>query len=133
MQNLPENKIEETKISFEKEKSSKETIEKLYQETKEGLEKKELLIKKEKAIKEKLEEEITKMRLSPQLANDAKKKAVQIKSLDKRGKLEHLLGIAEENGIAFAVTVAKKIQDPYILDAFHDILAKEGLYKKFKK
>jgi len=133
MKNLPEKKIEEIKISFEKEKDSKETIEKLYQETKEGLEKKELLIEEEKAIKEGLKEKIIRTRLTSDLADNAKKKAVQIKSLGKKGKLQRLLNLAEEKGIAFAVTVAKNMNDPYILDTFHDVLAKEGLYKKFKK
>ena len=133
MQNLPEKKIEETKIFLEKEKSSRETTEELYQETKEGIEKKELLTEEEKAVKERLKEKIIRTRLISDLADDAKKKAIQIKPLGKKGKLQRLLEIAEENGIAFAVTVAKKINDPYVLDTFHDILAKESLYKKFKK
>jgi 5-bromo-4-chloroindolyl phosphate hydrolysis protein len=113
--------------------SKKEAVEKLYQEKKEGLEKIELSVKEERAIREKLEEEMVKIKLSPSLTNEVKKRAVQVKSLDEKERLEYLLDITKTNGVAFAVTVAQKMNDPYILDTFHDILAREGLYKKFKK
>ncbi len=107
--------------------------EELYRERKEEIEKKELLAEKERAIREKLEEEIAKMALNPNLEEKAKKKAVQIRFLGKKGKLQRLLDIAEEKGVAFAIGVAKSLRDPYILDALHDILARDKLYKKFKK
>jgi hypothetical protein len=128
----------EQESTLKKEKINKEIAEKLYQEKEKKLkeekpEEKELFLKKERIIKEKLEEEILKIKLNPTLTDEAKKKAVQIKSLNEKEKLEYLLDMAKTNGVAFAVTVAKKMNDPYILDIFHDILAREGLYKKFKK
>lgn len=118
---------------FEQEGKGREVVEELYQSKKKEVEKSQLLTEEEQAIKEKLEEEIVKIKLSPQLSDDTKNKATQIKRLGKKGKLQRLLGIVEEKGVAFAVVVARKMNDPYVLDAFHDILAREGLYKKFKK
>lgn len=48
-------------------------------------------------------------------------------------KIRKLLLIAEEKGVVYAVNVAKKMNDPYLLDTFHDALAEKGFYKKFKK
>jgi len=90
-------------------------------------------IEAEKAVREKLKEEIEEMIVSPELTVEAGKKAKKIKDLDQKGKLKRLLELAEEGGINFAVEVCKGMKDPFLLDVFHDILAKEGLYKKFKK
>jgi len=118
----------------EKEKISEKVVEKLYAEKKEQLEKGEpLLSEREKIIREKLEMEIAKMRSNPQLQDDAQRQAQQIRDLDEKGRLERLLDIAEERGVAFAVGVAQDMKDPYLLDIFHDILARGGLYKKFRK
>jgi len=43
--------------------------------------------------------------------------------------LQELVNIAFESGIAEAVEHAKKMNDPYILDAFHDLLV-DKLYKE---
>lgn len=113
-------------------KSNTEIIEESYKEKKEKLENKELLTEEEKAIKEKLQEETRRVKLNPSLTDDVKKKVIQIKLLNKKEKLNHLLNTAEEKGVIFAIVVAKKMNDPYILDIFHDILVREGLYKNFK-
>ena len=47
-------------------------------------------------------------------------------------KIRKLLLVAKEKGVVWAVNVAKKMDDPYMLDLLHDALAKEGFYKKFK-
>ena len=49
------------------------------------------------------------------------------------GKIRRLLDLASEKGLFFAIDVAKKMNDHYTLDVLHDILIKEGLYKKFRK
>lgn len=59
--------------------------------------------------------------------------AATIQPLEVQGKLKHLLALAQSKGVVFAVKVAKDTKDPYILDMFHDLLAKEGHYKKFVK
>ncbi len=118
----------------DKEKVTEKVPERLlYEEKKEELEKREVLVEREKAIREKLEKEIAEMKLTPELEVEARKKAEEIESLDEKGKLQRLLGLAEENGLTFAVGVAKDMKDPFTLDAFHDILAKDELYKKFEK
>lgn len=98
----------------------------------EGIEKKEILINQEELIKDQLQKEVEKIKLSPSLKDDVQQKAVQIQSLTPKGKLQKLLQLAQDRGVAFAVTVAKNMNDPYTLDTFHDTLAKEGLYQKFQ-
>lgn len=131
MQNFSEEEINKEELIFEQKEVSEDEIEKTI-EKKEEIEK-DLFSKKEREIKEELKEEIEKIKLTSNLADDAKQKAVQIQSLGKKGKLQRLLNLAEEKGIAFAVMVAQNMNDPYILDTFHDLLVKEGFYKKFKK
>ena len=48
-------------------------------------------------------------------------------------KIETLLKIARERGVEAAIQVAKEMNDSYLLDTLHDILAKEGYYQNFKK
>lgn len=122
--------LSEEKPLPEKKEISEEAKERLYPEEKEKKEKKELLTEEEKVIREELEREIEIMKLSPQLQDDAQKKAQQIKDLDVKGKLKQLLVLAEEKGVGFAVEVAKNMKDPATLDTLHDILAKDGFYKK---
>lgn len=118
-------------ISIEEEKINIENGEKTFFQEQDKREKEinnqELLSKKE------LEKKILTVKLSPKLTDDAKKTAVQIKPLNKKEKLQNLLNIAEEKGVAFAVAVVKNMNDHYLLDTFHDFLVKDGLYKKFKK
>ena len=92
-----------------------------------------LLTKEEEAIKAKLEEEISKMRSNPSLEEEAKKRVEEIKSLKEREKLKYLLNLAPEKGISFATRVAQKMNDPYTLDMFRDILAMNKIYEHFSK
>ena len=73
------------------------------------------------------------MQFDDNLKKEAEQKANIISFLADGDKLKNLLNIAKEKGIVFAINVAKKMNDPFLLDAFHDILAKEGYYKKFVK
>ena len=50
-----------------------------------------------------------------------------------KGKLKELLDIGEEKGLSHAIEKAKQSNDPFLLDVFHDILAKDGSYKKILK
>jgi hypothetical protein len=103
------------------------------QETKEEITKREALSEEERIIKEQLKKEIEMMELDANLIKEAEQKAKKIEFLGEKEKIEHLLEIAKERGIIFSVQVAKEMKDPYILDIFHDILAREGYYKKFTK
>lgn len=115
------------------EKLGEKIVEEIHEREKKKAERKEFLTEQEKFIREKLEREIKLMKLSPKLQDDAVKKAQQIKTLDIQGKIKNLLAISDEMGVSFAVKVAEDMQDPYTLDIFHDILAREGLFKKYKK
>ncbi len=116
-----------------KEKIGEKIVEELYLEKKEELKKKEFLAKEEKIIREELEREVAKIKLSPELEKEAKKKAEKIKGLHEKEKLKRLLDIAEEKGLAFAIGIVRNMKDPYTLDIFHDILARDKLYKRFEK
>ena len=84
--------------------------------------------------KEALRREIDAMELSDDLKAEATEKAKKIQSLGEEEKIEHLLEITKDKGIAFAIKVAKQMNDPYVLDTFHDILVKEWFtYKQFLK
>ncbi len=87
----------------------------------------------EQLIRQELEREIELIRLDDNLKKIAEDKVKKIGSLDEEAKLEHLLLIAKERGVAFAIKVARDMNDPYILDTFHDLLARGGYYTKFLK
>jgi len=46
--------------------------------------------------------------------------------------LQELVNIAFEDGLTSAIEKAKKMNDPYLLDSFHDLLA-DRLYKELIK
>jgi len=50
-----------------------------------------------------------------------------------KGRLKELLDIGEEKGLSHAIEIAKRSNDPFLLDVFHDILARDGNYKKILK
>lgn len=95
-------------------------------------EKKEVL-SEEKIITDELRREIEMMEVDDKLKDEAKKKAQKIEFLGEKEKIEHLLEAVRKKGVVFAVNMAKEMKDPYILDIFHDILAREGYYKDFIK
>lgn len=97
-----------------------------------GAEKKEVS-QDEKIISEELKREIELMQIDENLRGQAEHKAKKIQSLSDDQKLKKLLELAKEKGVIFAVQVAKKMNDPYLLDTLHDILAKEGYYQNFIK
>jgi hypothetical protein len=101
-------------------------------EKEKNVEKKEIS-SDEKAVSDQLRKEIDLMELDEKTKDEADKKAQKIEYLGEKEKIEHLLQITREKGVVFAVQVAKKMNDPYLLDIFHDILAKEGYYKEISK
>jgi hypothetical protein len=58
---------------------------------------------------------------SAQVASDVK----SIATLDETHKIEMLVAIALEKGIAHSIEVANGLKDPYILDSLHDKLIGE--------
>ncbi|MEK7658612.1 MAG: hypothetical protein AAB352_01985 [Patescibacteria group bacterium] len=98
-----------------------------------GREKKEKLFSEEQLIREQLEREAEIMKLDESLKKQAENEIKAIGSLGEEEKIKHLLDVAREKGLIFAIKLAKDMNDPYILDTFHDLLAKEGYYQKFTK
>lgn len=117
---IPEKRFQGAKNSLEEKKES------------EFLSKNELP-EQEKIIAEKIRQEIELMETDEKLNEEAKSKASKIEFLGEKEKLDHLLRIAKEKGVIFAIKTVKETNDPYLLDLFHDILAKEGYYQKFIK
>jgi len=95
-------------------------------------EKKEIS-QEERLVSDELKREIEMMELDENLKDEAEKKAQKISFLGEDKKIEHLLQIARSRGVIFAIQVARKMNDPYLLDVFHDVLAREGYYQKFMK
>ena len=87
--------------------------------------------KEEQIISEELKREIELMEVDENLKKVAEDKANKIQFLADDEKLKKLLEIAKEKGVLVAIQAAKRMNDPYLLDTLHDILAKEGYYKKF--
>lgn len=98
-----------------------------------GIEQKESLMKEEKIDKKMTEKDFEKIKISSRTIKKAKKKSGSIKIVNKNKKIDELLTIAQEEGLSFAINAAQNMDDPYILDTFHDILIKNKLYKKFSK
>lgn len=87
----------------------------------------------EKIISEELRREIELMDIDENLKKAAEDKANKIQFLADDKKLEKLLEIAKEKGVLAAVQTAKRMNDPFLLDTLHDILAREGYYQQFIK
>ncbi|MGC9031165.1 MAG: hypothetical protein ACP5H7_00065 [Minisyncoccia bacterium] len=111
---------------FEREKTDLEKIKEKIAEIKE-----KKLLEEEKMIKENIEKQISQFKPSPKIEKISQQKWEKIKDLDIEKKIFELLKIAENKGISFAVNIAQKSKDPYLLDLFHDILAKNEYYKNF--
>lgn len=105
----------------------------LFQEGVEIAEKKEPT-REEVITKEALKREIDMMELDDSLKEAATEQVKKIQTLGEEEKIERLLEITKDKGVIFAVKVAQKMNDPYVLDIFHDILVKEwASYKQFLK
>jgi hypothetical protein len=87
----------------------------------------------DKVVSAELRDEIAKMEADEGAKAEAEKKAEKIEFLGEKEKIEHLLQIVKEKGVVFAIQVARKMNDPYLLDILHDILAQEGFYKKISQ
>ena len=125
---------------FQKNRETRSRLEKLTEpppfkrpEAIPSLEQKKKEEEKEKRIWQQLEKEAKLMERDEKLKEKAEKKVQEIRVLAEKEKIEHLLELAEKEGLIFAVQVAKKMNDPYILDIFHDLLAQEGYYQRFMK
>ena len=79
-----------------------------------------------------LREQIEKTDIDDSLKLQVQSQAQDLKALDEEKKLKKLVELATEKGVVYAVNVAKKMDDAYLVDKLHDTLAEAGLYKNFK-
>lgn len=99
----------------------------------------EINIEKKETVKDReitsaeLRREIEMMEIDGSQKEEAQKKAKKISFLGEQDKIEHLLQLAREKGVVFAVSVARQMNEPFLLDVLHDALANEGFYKDFSK
>lgn len=87
----------------------------------------------EEIIRQEIRREIDLMNLDEKLKKEAEQKANKISYLGEEEKIEHLMKLAKERGVVFSLKVAKNMNDPFVLDIFHDTLIREGLWKNFEK
>jgi len=113
------------------EELSKELLEEWYAEKE-----KEVLPEKPEEPGEGLEErrEMLSKPLPPlQGKADLKIRREEQKKISVKNKIKYLLVLGEKKGLKKAIEEAKRENDPFLLDVFHDLLAKDGVYKKFLK
>lgn len=87
----------------------------------------------ENIVSQELKREIERMELDEEGKKEAEKEKEKIEYLGEKEKIEHLLDLARQKGLVYAIQVAKKMNEPYLLDILHDTLAREGFYKDFTK
>jgi hypothetical protein len=63
--------------------------------------------------------------------SEKKKKKEDEKKLLIKRDIKNLLAIAEEKGLEYSVKEAQKKNDPFLLDVYHDVLAKDAVYRRF--
>ncbi len=61
------------------------------------------------------------------------KEITEIEKEDLPGKTERLFQLAENKGLFYAIKVARKTGDGFLIDTFRDRLAENNYYKKFPK
>jgi len=89
--------------------------------------------KEDRIVLGELRQEIEKMELDDNGKVEAEKAREKISFLGEKEKIDHLLELARQKGVVFAIQVARRMNEPYLLDILHDTLAQEGYYKDFQK
>ncbi|MFI5206270.1 MAG: hypothetical protein ACHQVK_05005 [Candidatus Paceibacterales bacterium] len=90
-------------------------------------------IQADEATNKKVRQEIEAAHLDDDTKAQTQNNANDLKSLQEEEQLKRLLDLAKTKGVVYAVHVAQKLGDGFLLDTLHDRLAKEGLYKEFIK
>lgn len=87
--------------------------------------------KEERETREEIAAELEKVKLSPQAKAQTQKQADDMQKESEQGKVQRLLEITEEQGLVYAVEVAKKMNNHLLLDKFHDALVENKLFRKY--
>jgi len=106
-------------------------LERKLAEKKQELEEKKEVKQEKEIIKEIIKEKTEKpaplkaTTVAPSVQKVIVKKVKELKGQEKERQIQLLTDLAFEKGVAHATEVAKKLEDPYILDEFHDTLVDE--------
>lgn len=87
--------------------------------------------KEKRETREEIAAELEKVKLSPQAKAQTQKQADDMQKESEQGKVQRLLEITEEQGLVYAVEVAKKMNNHLLLDKFHDALVENKLFRKY--
>lgn len=107
--------------NIEKQELSQEIVEEWYGEKGLNFEK----------VEKKEEEKIPPPSFSFKYEEEEKKEKEEEKKLLVKRDIKNLLAIAEEKGLEYSIKEAQKRNDPFLLDIYHDVLAKDAAYKRF--
>lgn len=87
----------------------------------------------EKELKKQLQEKMEGVQFSAPVQQQASQDAVDLSAQTLEQKIKQLLNLAQTKSLEYSVDVAKKTNDPLLIDLYHDILAKDGYFQKFLK
>jgi seryl-tRNA synthetase len=101
-----------------------EEIKKRIEKIERHFEKEKDFEKKEEAVKKEIKEYLKEIQKTPTFSPPIKirDEAEEIKKFSKTEQVGALVALALEKGLFYAVSVAKKLKNPAILDEFHDVL-----------
>jgi len=127
------NKYKKDKTSDTEKVASKEEIQEVTVDQKivEGVPEKKEITKSDEIITAELKRELDLMEMDPNLKKGVEAEKEKISFLGEKEKIEYLLKIAREKGLVFAIQIARKMNEPFLLDLLHDTLAREGYFKDF--
>lgn len=80
-----------------------------------------------------LKKKVEAMELEEEMKPQVSAKVQDTQDLDDEEKIQYLIKLAQTKGAIFAVKIAQKMDNPYILDSLHDALIENGQYKKFEQ
>ncbi len=80
-----------------------------------------------------LKKKVEAMELEEEMRPQVGAKVQDAQDLDDEEKIQYLIKLAQTKGAIFAVKIAQKMDNPYILDSLHDALIENGQYKKFEQ
>jgi len=96
------------------------------------IEKKEIS-PEDKLVSDELNRQIEMLESDPSTKKEAEVEREKIEYLGEKDKIEHLLEMARTRGVVFAIQVARKMNEPFLLDTLHDILEENGYFQNFIK
>jgi len=100
--------------------------------SKEGILEKHVLTLKEQESRKRLEEDVLKWKQNiPNASDDQDGEEENLAETQLQEKVKKLLLVAQKRGLMKSIDLAKKSNDPYLIDLYHDILCKDDLYLKF--